>query len=106
VGSTVTAPPPPLSPPNPPASTYGMMTSQQWSNSAAKLFTGVQPSSTLAKPSYNPWGALVFDYFGSSVYGFQYSDYFSGPLGNPLLVVQPSIPLQLVIMNDQPPQKH
>ena len=30
---------------------------------------------------------------------------FSGPLGNPLLVVQPSIPLQLVIMNDQLPQK-
>jgi hypothetical protein len=53
-----------------------------------------------ASANYNPWGATVFATFGSSVYGFRYSDYFCGSLGNPLLVVQPSIPMQLVIMND------
>ncbi len=72
------------------------MTSAQWSSSAAKLFAGVQPS----KPYYNPWGAAVFNVFGNSrIYGFQYSDYFTSSLGNPLMVVQPSIPVQLVIQN-------
>lgn len=101
--STVPAPAT-LSPPNPPASTYGRMTSVQWSNSAAKLFGGVQPSTLppSASYNYNPWGAIVFGLFGSQVYGFQYSDYFSaaGPLGNPLLTVQPSIPVQLLLLND------
>ena len=82
-----------------PGKTYGTMTSAQWSSSAAKLFAGVQPS----KPYYNPWGAAVFSTFGNSrIYGFQYSDYFNSvtsPLGNPLLLVQPSIPIQLVIQN-------
>lgn len=76
--------------------TYGQMTSGQWSNSAAKLFNGVQPS----KAYYNPWGSAVFGVFGNDqVYGFQYSDYFlpTGPLSNPLLTVLPSIPVQLVI---------
>lgn len=76
--------------------TYGQMTSGQWSNSAAKLFSGVQPS----KAYYNPWGNAVFGVFGNDqVYGFQYSDYFlpTGPLSNPLLTVEPSIPVQLVI---------
>ena len=76
-----------------PGKTYGTMTSAQWSSSAAKLFAGVQPS----KPYYNPWGAAVFSTFGNSrIYGFQYSDYFNSvtsPLGNPLLLVQPSIPM-------------
>jgi hypothetical protein len=79
--------------------TYGTMTSAQWSSSAAKLFAGVQPS----KPYYNPWGAAVFNIFGNSrIYGFQYSDYFNpqtSPLGNPLMPVQPSIPVQLLIQN-------
>jgi len=80
-----------------PGKTYGTMTSAQWSADATKIFAGVQPS----KPYYNPWGAAVFDAFGNnSVYGFQYSDYFSSPtLGNPLMPVQPSIPIQLVIQN-------
>ena len=82
-----------------PGKTYGTMTSAQWSSSAAKLFAGVQPS----KPYYNPWGAAVFSTFGNSrIYGFQYSDYFNSvtsPLGNPLMPVQPSIPIQLVIQN-------
>jgi len=79
--------------------TYGTMTSAQWSSSAAKLFAGVQ----LSKPYYNPWGAAVFNIFGNSrIYGFQYSDYFNpqtSPLGNPLMPVQPSIPVQLLIQN-------
>ncbi|HSY87042.1 MAG TPA: hypothetical protein VLA85_10750, partial [Verrucomicrobiae bacterium] len=79
--------------------TYGTMTSAQWSSSAAKLFAGVQP----AKPYYNPWGAAVFNIFGNSrIYGFQYSDYFNpqtSPLGNPLMPVRPSIPIQLLILN-------
>src|SRR5262249_7829232 len=81
-----------------PARTYGTMTSAQWSASAATLFQGVQPGN----PYYNQWGAAVFSTFGSQVYGFQYSDYFSstGPLGSPLLVIEPSIPVQLVIQND------
>jgi hypothetical protein len=82
-----------------PGKTYGTMTSAQWSSSAAKLFAGVQPS----KPYYNPWGAAVFSTFGNSrIYGFQYSDYFNAvtsPLGNPLMPVQPSIPIQLLIQN-------
>ena len=95
VNSTVPAPPS-VSPPT----IYGLMKSSQWSTDAAKLFAGVQPANAF----YNPWGAAVFNALGNTVYGFQYSDYFllSGPLGNPLLVLQPGVPVQIVIQSQTP----
>jgi hypothetical protein len=93
VNSTVPAPPS-VSPPT----IYGLMKSSQWSTDAAKLFTGVQPANL---NFYNPWGSAIFSALGNKVYGFQYSDYFAeaGPLGNPLLVLQPGVPVQIVIQS-------
>jgi hypothetical protein len=96
VNSTVPAPPS-VSPPT----IYGLMKSSQWSTDAAKLFAGVQPANL---NFYNPWGNAIFNALGNKVYGFQYSDYFllSGPLGNPLLVLQPGVPVQIVIQSQTP----
>ena len=84
-----------------PPTIYGLMKSSQWSTNAAKLFTGVQPANL---NFYNPWGNAVFNVLGNKVYGFQYSDYFAeaGPLGNPLLVLQPGVPVQIVIQSQTP----
>lgn len=81
-----------------PATTYGTMKSSQWSADSGKLFNGVQT----AHPYYNTWAAAVYDTFGSKVYGFQYSDFFTsdGPIGNPQLSLSPSMPAQIVVMKE------
>lgn len=81
-----------------PATSYGTMTSSQWSTDATKLFGGVQKTN----PYYNSWAGAVYDTFGSKVYGFQYSDFFTtdGPIGNPQLSLRPSLPAQIVVMKD------
>ena len=81
-----------------PATTYGTMKSSQWSADAGKLFGGVQKTS----PYYNTWAGAVYDTFGSRVYGFQYSDFFTsdGPIGNPQLSLRPSMPAQIVVLQE------
>ncbi|POF27960.1 beta-1,3-glucanase family protein [Roseibium marinum] len=77
-------------------STYGTMTSAQWSADAAKLFHQVQSSAY-----YNTWAAEIRDTFGSGVYGFQYSDFFAkdGPIGNPQLPLVPMVPVGVKILD-------
>lgn len=81
-----------------PATTYGTMTSSQWSADASKLFGGVQKTN----PYYNTWAGAVYDTFGSRVYGFQYSDFFTsdGPIGNPQLSLRPGMPAQIVAIKE------
>jgi hypothetical protein len=81
-----------------PAATYGKMTSSQWSTHASAIFGGVQATN----PYYNTWAGAVYDTFGSRVYGFQYSDFFTseGPIGNPRLSLRPSMPAQIVVMKE------
>jgi len=81
-----------------PATTYGTMTSSQWSADASKLFGGVQKTN----PYYSTWAGAVYDTFGSRVYGFQYSDFFTsdGPIGNPQLSLRPGMPAQIVAIKE------
>ena len=72
--------------------------SSQWSADASKLFGGVQKTN----PYYNTWAGAAYDTFGSRVYGFQYSDFFTsdGPIGNPQLSLRPGMPAQIVAIKE------
>ncbi|UUX48797.1 beta-1,3-glucanase family protein [Nisaea acidiphila] len=91
VGSPTAAPQNPTG-----AATYGTMTSGEWSSLSTELFGGLQPHHSY----YNPWGAAIYGTFNSEVYGFQYSDYFSGPLGNPLMQVNAGDTVEITILDE------
>ena len=86
---------------NPPAKTYGTMTSKQWSNSAAALYAGVQPP---ASKHFNLWANAITRVLGNQVYSSQYTDFFraNGPLGTPQVTPVKNVPMQITIMDDRP----
>jgi len=93
-----------LNPPTPAAKKYGEMISQQWSNSAATLYAGLQPSPS---KNYNLWAAAIFHLLANQVYSSQFTDFFAGngPLGTPQLTPVKNLPIQITIMDNRPETK-